>query len=181
MKRIHRSYKIIIFSIIISLLMHLGAGKWIDYHGRHRLRQWASDDILYFAYKDTMEHGASDRATPYSAYFLVVGDIDHGKDPSQALLSRFSRHKPPVLPISQAIDRRGLSGLTLKGSPRRLAAVLYVKNMTRIAPNKVRLISGYHIGNIGSHEGVLIMTRHRDGQISTQVVSSTIMDQALAP
>lgn len=111
--------------------------------------QTINDDIRYAAFDDMMRQVISEKGNKVSVFFLVLGDMTKKEDPSYALLSRFGGRKPKVLPESK-MTFKGLGGVESE-------VAVYVKDITWVLPNRVRVTYGSYSDYFSDHEQTVSM------------------------
>lgn len=119
-------------------------------------RPWANDDIRSDMFRYLMKHNGSEIGPYASAYFLALGRSSDKTDPSRLVLLRFSRQKPQVLPISQAVYKNRYSPPTDAKTGKR-GTILFVGKITWVWPNMVHVQAGYFEGGLSASDGTYTM------------------------
>jgi hypothetical protein len=128
--------------------------------GRHaaqqtkpKLTQADEEAIREAVFRYQFEHNASAQKQTAKVYFLSIGD---DKDPSDAFMARFDKHKPPVKKLSQAPGPLDVNGKEI-GDPGGL--IFSVTTIEPVDEDKVLVNGGYYEGNLSASGNVYAVER----------------------
>jgi hypothetical protein len=126
-----------------------------------KLTQADEEDIREAVFRYQFWHNASAKQQRAKVYFLSIGD---DKDPRDAFMARFDKHKPPVKKLSQATGNFGV--VDKKTGERGL--IFSVTTIEPVDEDKVMVEGGYYEDGLSSSGNVYTVERKNHKWVVTK-------------